>query len=103
MIASKRSIRKAQGVDMKDKQPKHNNRKITNGREHRLQIIKDEHGFTKKIVFHYAPRKLRKIALYNKAVEEYKAFKEAEAQAAQQEGENDVKGVEVKPEVIATE
>lgn len=104
MYATKRSVRKAQGIEKKGKAPEHNNGAITRGREHRIQIIKDEHGFIKKQIVHYSPKKLLKIQKYNKLLEEYKAAMQAEQQG-QLEGENDLKGVEAKPSepVIATE
>lgn len=108
MYATKRSVNKAQGVEKKGKEPEHNNGKITDGREHRVQIIKDAHGFIKKRIVHYSPRKLEKIQKYKKLLEEYKAA-ELEAQKAQFEGENDVKGMDSAPveepakETIATE
>jgi len=92
MYATKRSVRKAQGVEKKGKEPKHNNGKITEGREHRIQLIKDEHGFIKKRIVHYSPKKLLKIQKYNKMLEEYKKAMQEESEK-QFEGENDVKGV----------
>ena len=96
MYASKRSVNKAQGVSKKKSDVKHGNGKITEGREHRIQFIKDEHGFIKKQIVHYSPHKLQKIQKYNKMLAEYKAAMQAESEK-QIEGENDVKGVNVKP------
>ena len=115
MYATKRSVNRAQGVEKKGKEPKHNNGAITRGREHRIQLIKDELGFIKKRIVHYSPKKLLKIQKYNKMLEEYKKAMQEESEK-QFEGENDVKGIEAKPveqpatdivevpaEVIATE
>lgn len=96
MYASKRTVRKAQGIEKKGKEPKHGNGKITRGREFRIQLIKDEHGFVKKRIVHYSPRKLKQIAEYQKMLAEYKAAMITEQQK-QLEGENDVTGMEAKP------
>ena len=93
MYASKRSVRKAQGVDNKNKEPKHGNGKVTEGREYRVQLIKDQHGFVKKRIIHDSPHKLMKIQKYKKMLEAYRAA-ELEAQKQQIEGENDVKGMD---------
>lgn len=98
MYASKKSVNKAQGVVKKVKELKHGNGKITEGREHRIQVIKDEHGFVVKRIVHYSPVKLRKIQKYNKLLAEYRAAMQAESEK-QFEGENDVKGMEASPAV----
>ena len=72
MYASKRSIRKAQG-NAKKGTLDHNNKKVTPGRLHRIQVIKDEHGFIKKTLYHFSPRKLKAIQQYSEALAKYKA------------------------------
>ena len=96
MYASKRSVRKAQGIEKKGKEPEHGNGKVTRGREYRVQLIKDEHGFVKKRIVHYSPKKKKKMAKYQKLLDEYRAA-QIEAYQKQVEGENDVKGIEAKP------
>ena len=98
MFASKRSIRKAaidRGEAKPAEQPKHNNKKITRGREHRIQLIKDDHGFVIKQIIQYSPRKLRHIAMYKEAIADYKAYRLAQEAEEQQAGENDVKGLDM--------
>ena len=97
MYASKRTVRKAQGIEKKYKEPTHSNRKATNGNEFRVQVIKDEHGFVKKRIVHYSPKKLAKIAKYNKLLEEYRKAQMEAYEAQQQEGDNDVKGIDSAP------
>ena len=102
MYATVRSVSKAQGVEKKNKEPKHSNRKVDRGCEYRVQLIKDDHGFVKKRIIHYSPKKLEKIQKYNKMLEEYKKAMQAESEK-QFEGENDVKGMEAVPSVEAPE
>lgn len=76
MFASKRSIKKAaikNGKIAPKEQPKHNNKKITRGRSHRIQVIKDKDGFIVKTMMQYSPRKLRAIHEYSKLLAQYKA------------------------------
>ena len=102
MYASKRTVRKAQGIEKKYKEPTHSNRKETKGNEFRVQVIKDEHGFVVKRIVHYSPKKLAKIAKYNKLLEEYRKAQMEAYEAQQQEGDNDVKGIDAAPaEVVA--
>ena len=76
MFASKRSIRKAaikNGKMAAKEQPKHNNKKITPGRLHRIQTIKGKDGFISKTLMQYSPRKLRAIKAYSEMLAQYKA------------------------------
>ena len=76
MFASKRSIKKAaikNGKIAPKEQPKHNNKKITPGRLHRIQVIKDKDGFIVKTMMQYSPRKLRAIRRYSELLAQYKA------------------------------
>ena len=85
MYASKRSVRKAQGIE-KGKAPKHNNRQVTEGRGHRIQVIKDEHGFIKKQIIHYSPRRLKLLQKYNELQKKYQEAVEAEMERRKAEG-----------------
>lgn len=107
MYATKRSVTKGaisrgEISEKKNKEPKHSQRKIDKGCEYRVQLIKDEHGFVKKRIIHYSPKKLEKIHKYNKMLEEYKKAMQEES-AKQFEGENDVKGMEAAPAVETPE
>ena len=77
MYASKRSVKKAQGT-FKSNEIKHNNGKITEGRGHRVQIIKDKHGFIVKQIVHYSPRRLM-------ALQKYEALQKAYLEALKKE------------------
>lgn len=99
MYASKRSVRRAQGVEKKYKEPTHSNRKATKGNEFRVQVIKDKFGFVVKRIVHYSPRRIAKLQKYNKLLEEYREAQMAAYQAQQEEGDNDVKGMEAVPAV----
>ena len=101
MYATKRTVTKgaiSRGEigEKKNKEPKHGNGKVTEGREYRVQLIKDQHGFVKKRIIHDSPHKLMKIQKYKKMLEAYRAA-ELEAQKQQFEGENDVTGIDTKP------
>ena len=88
MFASKRSIRKAaivKGEFKPKEQPKHNNKKITPGREHRIQQFRDKHGFVTGQIVQYGPRRLKKLEKYNKLMEEYnKAYLAEHPELAEQ-------------------
>ena len=103
MYASKRTVRKAQGIEKKYKEPTHSNRKASRGNEFRVQVIKDNFGFVIKRIVHYSPKKLAKIAKYNKLLEEYRKAQMEAYEAQQHEGDNDVKGIDAAPAEITAE
>lgn len=98
MYATKRSVRKASGINS-EKHGDFNNKKITPGRDHRIQIIKDEHGFVQKVIKHYSARKLNAIHKYSEALAKYKAEQMAQNGEVPVLGADNVKTEAAVPEV----
>lgn len=99
MYASKKSVRKALGIEKKYKEPTHSNRKASRGNAFRIQVIKDKFGFVVKRIVHYSEKQLRKKAQYERLLAEYRAAQMEAYKAQQEEGENDVTGMEAAPAV----